>query len=197
MTGEGLLETVIPATAFVAIALFIVKELLEFVRRIRANQRKLAAIKRMIAREIELNAWAIRGMRQALSHIESYVNGTDERKPNIIREPSGRYKFEMRFANGNDGYSCPLESIRDEVQHKHLLDVASLDKKLFEHLEAAIGATAEIAHVRSSLFDLIDDEMWLEPFVEYAQKEFSRQEAQLTILYKACTGSSEIKQRIR
>ncbi|KRH98759.1 hypothetical protein AO057_04520 [Curvibacter sp. PAE-UM] len=86
---------------------------------------------------------------------------------------------------------------------KHLLEVATLDKDLFDLVEPALTATAELAHVRESLLyhgSSDEDDVarsHIQGFAEYAIGEIEEARTTLSALYRACTGKDLSEMRLR
>ena len=126
----------VPATVIGAIIIFAVKEVLEFRRRRKADQRKIQSIKHFIARDLELCAWAIDSYRGVL---DAFQQAEDEpgRQVRIFAEPSGRLHYEHW---GEDDDETPFRSggmFAPVVNgtSRFMLDIATLDKYLFEQSE--------------------------------------------------------------
>lgn len=86
---------------------------------------------------------------------------------------------------------------------KFLLEIATLDKTLFEIMEPAYDGLAEVDHVRESLLNidegdnLIPKYDYLAGFAEYALNELEEAEAALAKLYTHCTGRPLTQHRLR
>jgi hypothetical protein len=92
--------------------------------------------------------------------------------------------------------------IHKEQLEDNLLDVATLDEKLFPLAEAALTAVAELEHLRESLLyhgSEEDEEVRdVAPhFAEYSLKELAEAESALASLYKQCTGKELSNARLR
>jgi hypothetical protein len=64
-----MLAALLPSTVIVAVALFVLKEAIEAVRRWRAQRRQIKAFKILLARECELNQWANMSLKRAINEI--------------------------------------------------------------------------------------------------------------------------------
>lgn len=188
----------IPVTVAGAFLIFAIKEAIELARRRRADRRKIAAIKRFIARDLELCAWAISGYRSILRTFED----VDDMPSHLMRtfaEPSGR----LRFEHWDDGDESPFRSgsmiapVVNTFASKFMLDIATLDEELYHQVEAATDSLAELEHIKASIIEQTSRPMHRVPFVNYARKELSEIEAAITELYKICTGHHEIRARLR
>lgn len=184
------LSTLLPITVVVAVALFIVKEILEWVRRSRADRRKVEAFKTLLGRECELNNWAHRRLGEAVSKIKESYEGEEEYTYAIKRRESGEIVLEARDEDENLAASWPLPIVHTDIMGKLMLDVAMLDQALFGSLETAYDATINLNHLRQSLINFIEDhdDVHLEGFVDYAQRELPDVHVEMEELYQACTG---------
>jgi hypothetical protein len=63
------LPSILPVTVVAAITLFVLKEVLEFIKRWRADRRKGQAYRKVLARECELNLWAQWRLKETLREI--------------------------------------------------------------------------------------------------------------------------------
>lgn len=191
----------LPATVVVAITLFIVREVLEARRRRRSEARRLEAIRRLLAREVELNKWTERKLLDALSAVTEFSHD-DSTTLEVRRLSTGGDRFYRRPTDAPDGASFPLPAVYDAELRKHLLEIATLDKNFLEIAEAAVDAVAEMRHVRDSLVSYLsgDEETFpefLDGFASYGKEELKAGSGALTELYLACTGKDEIPIRLR
>lgn len=97
--------------------------------------------------------------------------------------------------------SIPL--VHRNLMSKFLLDIATLDKKLFDVMEPAYDALAELEHVRENFITFREDseilglEDFLAAFVQYALDELKEAESELRILYNHCTDKELTDHRLR
>tara|TARA_R110001599_G_scaffold305926_4_gene512349 strand:- start:570 stop:794 length:225 start_codon:yes stop_codon:yes gene_type:complete len=61
----------IPITVISAISLFVIKEITEVIRKRNASQRKISAIKCLLAEEIEINYWAWKNLVSLAKTVKS------------------------------------------------------------------------------------------------------------------------------
>jgi hypothetical protein len=193
--------TVLPIAVVVAIALFALKELLEFLRRYRAEARRKEAIHALLARECELNHWAIKSIRHIVMEVRDETAADPETKFSFVFPRSGKTLF--RVIRKEPGYRSggSLAAVHREVMDKNILEVAAIDKVLFAVLEPAYSAIANLEHVRASLTYYVDpeddqDKMHLEGFVEYALQELDGVYDDLNALYRVCTGRKLERHRV-
>jgi hypothetical protein len=193
----------LPATALVAVIIFVVKELLEVWRRYSSESRKLKAIKELLARECELNHWAIRSLRSIADELNAVADLDSVEAFSIEYAKSGRiYACIDSEAEGNYSKTA-IPVIHKEQLTKHLLEVATLDKALFGLVEPALTAVAKLEHVRESLLYHGSSEegdmarSHAQGFSEYATKEIEDARLAIFALYRACTGRELSDIRLR
>lgn len=190
--------TSIPAAVFTAIAIFIVKELLEFLRRRRADKRRLAVYKNILADECERNRWCTKSMRSIAKTV------TKEPRMYMVRnEPSGRTLFLTPDEDGDFSSGGILPVVHREKIEKLAPDIAQLDEALSKEVREALDALAELEHVRNSVIDYekpdsrADVAAFYESFWDYVKEELDDADKQIEALYLACTGKKLENHRLR
>jgi hypothetical protein len=188
-----------PLTVVVALILFILRETLELIKKHREKTRKLQAIKKMTARELELNLGAIKSVEEIIKTIRSPRDNA-KRQLVITRSETGDRYFKVLDAKDNILSGMALREVRSETMSKYMVDVAALDECLFKKFEDAYDATMELAHVWRSLIQHVNNKpenYLLDGFDEYALGELADSEKALDVLYKACTGKPLDSPRLR
>lgn len=194
---------VLPITAIVAIAIFAAKEVLEVVRRWKGDQRRLLALKTLLARECELNLWSVKTLRRIALEIDTTERPNPDTVVTIEKTNGGRPYALVLVENGQAGARYPIPRVHRDLMSKLLLEVATLDKALFQAMEPAYDALAELDHVREKLLGAPDapEELgqtsYLEGLAGYALDEIKEAEDALALLYKHCTGDELTKHRLR
>lgn len=197
------LLTLLPATALVALFVFLARESLEFFRRRGSDRRKIAALTHLLARECELNYWTIKALRYIVIQIPSEENPEAQGTLSIERTSSGRAYARITSWDGGSESHHGIPQVHRDLMSKFLLDVATVDQKLFLVMEPAYDALAEIEHVRDSLLaapeapHFIGQKDYLEGFAGYAKDELNEAETRLQALYKHCTGKDLTQHRLR
>jgi hypothetical protein len=194
------ISSILPVTVLAAAILFFIKEILEFSRRRSSERRRMQAIKILLARELELNNWARSRLRQTLDTVE---HGLKARPKHLLSARLYR-NGEVRFRAGQGGgfVSWPIDPFHNGAMAQHMLDVAILDRSLFEKLEEAFDTTSELIHVRRRLIDGLlneenDADQWLEGLLLYGKSQIEEAERSMSVLYKACTDKNFTAQRVR
>lgn len=197
------LLSLIPITVVAAVLLFILKETVEAIRRIRGDRRKVHALKALLARECELNLWTIKALRSILRNVPKPDDENPEVVVRIERRHDGLPIARIRLIDGGSDSTRGIPKAHRELMSKYLLDVATLDKELFQVLEPAYDAVAELEHVRESLIRVHDDEDeygengFFGFFAMYGLDELQETERALSALYTHCTGKALEKHRLR
>lgn len=191
----------LPATALVALLIFVAKEMLEVARRSSAERRRKEALRALLARECELNHWAIQSLRRIAGGLKGLVRPASEAF-RIEFAKSGRVYACVDDEEGGAGFKIPLPVVHKVHLQGSLLDIATLDKKLFVLAEAALTAIAELEHVREGFLyhGSAEDEEEREHadgFAEYAIGELEDAFVSISALYKECTGAELSGARIR
>lgn len=204
----GILElsSLVPISAVVAVALFCVKELLEFVRRRDSDARKISALKLLVARECELNHWTIKSYTRIVSELKDAAEIEDlEKRPSfdIIETSSDKRFFRTSEADGSESGQMWMPDVHRDVLGKYLLEIATLDSEFFEVSESAYDALAEVQHVQDHILeredqadfiDLADFDLGLG---EYSIRELGDAKDALDKLYLYCTGKGLTEHRLR
>lgn len=193
-------SSILPVTVVVAVALFVIKELFEGVRRHLGNRRKKQALRTLLARECELNHWTIKSIRHIVETIRE--ESKDNAQFEFIFPKSGKVLFRVTHKDSEFKSGSNLANTHREVMDKNLLEVATLDKKLYAALQPAYDAIADLEHVRQSLIYYVNpednqDKMHLDGFMNYAFDELEDIFKLLACLYKECTGKSLENHRLR
>lgn len=186
---------VIPVAVVVAICIFLAKEGLELVRRVRLNGRKLHAIKRFLAVECERNSFAI---EKIIGQVRAVDEAHEKGWPvEVEKKESGLTRLTVRPAG--KGYSSSvIRPIHMDAAQKYLFEIASLDGSMFEMMEGALDALGEAKHVRDSLIEYITTEpVHLGGFKDYAIGELDDALEAIRALYFKCTNEPLAKGRVR
>jgi hypothetical protein len=187
------LPALLPSTVIVAIALFVLREILEWNRRRHASARQVKAFKTILARECELNRWALESLKRALVE----MSGQSQAELEVDYEVEHKQSGQVIFKN-DDGSSWPLPQAHTELMRDNMFEVAALDEKLFSLLEPAYDSVEDLAHVRESLIEYMETgNKHLEGFIDYGLNELKDVESALENLFFACTRADLDKGRVR
>lgn len=125
------LTPILPATVIAAVILFVVKEAIEKFRRWRADLRKGQAFRLLLARECELNYWAVKKLKEALLSIQEHLSTDLSFEYRIDRRASGEIFFLELYDDGTLHSSGPLSDASTDLMKQIMIDVAALDRSLF------------------------------------------------------------------
>ncbi len=186
---------VIPIAVIVAIGIFLLKELLEYIRRERLNGRKLKAIRRFLAAECERNSFAIQKLNENVREVdEAHTHGW---KVFVDQLRNGLPRLTIEDDEGHHGSSI-IRPIHIEALQKYFFEVASLNPALFEVMEGTLDMLIEAKHVRESLLEYVtDDPQHLVGFAEYASEELDDALEAIRALYFKCTNEPLAAWRVR
>lgn len=190
---------IFPITVIVAISLFLIKELVELYRRVMADKRKISAMKKLLANEIERNNWVITSLKRHLKGVQSDWLESDYK---VINTQSRGYRIEVSRDGGSVGGS-PVFEVSTTVFDKILFELPVLDVSLFELAEKAYEGIAEVKHLSDSLVEnIINQKGHISPdfiigFSEYALEELEYSHKALCELYRKCTGKDLTSHKLR
>lgn len=167
----------VSAAVVTAIIIFVAKEFLEWRRKEKSKQRKMAAIYRLVAFELEKNFHAIRGYGSCLREIKLNFKSCEELdfykvKYSIATLPSGKRRFTVKRDDEHEsGRHYP--KVQSSILESKLEDIAELDKDSFLQTLEALENLKTLDHLVSSLADYFEPDSiaWLEGFVDYADRE--------------------------
>lgn len=185
-------------TVLVAISIFIVREVLEAMRRADVNGRRKLAIKTLLAAEIERNNYAVRTLREIISKVDEGL--ASKEKIEIMRDPNGRSRIKIGIKLGFISWQVP--HVHQEVLAKNIMDLALLDKFMFELALKTLDQLSELDHLRGSLIEQVTlrSEGQLEhlgSFSSYANRVLDDTHEKLERLYSLCTGRTLAAVRVR
>jgi len=183
-----LIDQFLPITALIAIALFVIKELVEFFKRSRERVRKIAALKILLSEELEKNHWAFKQLFSAMAALnpnnDEYFS-SQQFSLHVTRE--GKEHMRVRRDENEDLESNhPLLKFRFEMYERLLPSLAEVDAKLFHSVKNTYENLIELAHFRQTLTtwlageSLFDAEMtrdFLANFVDRKDKYFEKLES--------------------
>ena len=184
----------LPATALVAILIFFVKECLEGRRRKSADARKVRALKKVLARECQLNFSAIGRLRDILTEMQESGVPEDATRLSLSKSPAGGYVY-MITNHAGSGSGGVLVGIQRDSLQKYLVEIAGLNEGFYSKCEIALDGLSEADHVYQSLVHGPEKnfpstpENYYEGLIDYGLRELSDSIAALQELYLACTGS--------
>ncbi|MEL0608842.1 hypothetical protein [Vibrio echinoideorum] len=189
------MEIALPITVIFAVALFLVKEILEMVRKSQAKQRKLQAFKAVLKEELELNLWSWKKFESLLNRVR---DAGQSGSYCYFTSPAGTERFEVIDEQGH-GTGQVFPKVETEFHSKLLVDVAELDAEMYLKLLASYKALSELQHLRNRIVDFLNEDQNsdVENFANYTLEDLSPLYDELDKLYQYCTGSKLTEHRMR
>ncbi|OEZ50342.1 hypothetical protein JAB1_14570 [Janthinobacterium sp. MP5059B] len=192
---------VVPVTVVAAIAIFGIKEILEFRRRKIADVRKLSALKKLFARECELNAWTIKALVRIFQGFKDDPSDLDF--VTIATHKSGHVYLHVQDDSKNLLGQTWVPSVQREAMSKYSLDVATLSEEFYGLVEIALDGLAQTQHVRDYILQLGEENTFLDrsdysaSLADYSLEELADAQDALKKLYTYCTGKILEGHRLR
>ncbi len=189
--------SVLPVAAMIGLATFFARELFEFVRRFKANSRKIEAIRRLVKAECERNNYSIQSMIQQVNNIKFWI--PQGGIISIVKNHRSEPRLEIRYPEGELATSSPIRHIHTAILEKYLFEMASLDRFIFDEMEKMMDTLAEAKHIREGIIEYVsEDQTHLDGFVDhYAPTELDKTLEIIQDCYLAITGEPLAKKRIR
>lgn len=188
--------TLIPASALVAVCLFILREWLDWRRKSEARKNEIRALKKIFARECQL-AWNVKKQIKTLcKKFAPYEEKPMHECPldlSVTKTAAGKTRYTVT-ENDVPRWGGTLSEPSVATFTKHLYDVSKLDSEFYEKVNLAYTAVIELKHFYESLVDnedtaqLIGIDNVMFGFSGYALKEMIWIERELKVLYQYCTG---------
>ncbi|WP_254276938.1 hypothetical protein [Halomonas sp. 3H] len=195
----------LPVTVISAILLFILREILEAIKKKRESKRKLFAYKSLLAEELELNLWAQRQLLGIINEIEEQEKDHPDAKYTLVIKETGK-----EYIQGRDGdqfiFGCPIPPVQDKYYEVFISNIAELDEKLFDLAQSSYEEVRNMAHVRNGLIEGLLADQNDEPyphdirksgFFHYAKNELPDTFDAMNALYVECTGKQLKNFRLR
>ncbi len=186
--------SIVPISVMAAVALFFVKETVEFFKRKRERERKISAYKTLISEELRKNAWTIGELREMCADVgrESF------KSISYSKNSSGTEK--ITFTHQEGGNYSVLWPVHTSVFDKVVVDLAAIDEDLFKSAKATYEYLAEVRHIRQQFINFSEDESikhFVKGLSDYGQKILDNSEAALRKLFKECTGTELSEHKLR
>jgi len=201
----------IPATACVAIFLFVLREVLEHNRKKAVKEREISALKLILARECELN-WYVCGSIEDICKVFEPYESNKQTCPYIFKivdlpttqtryEITSKDKFEAEEVTGAEGGVVP--EVHTESISKHLFDIAKADREFYDKAQKVYDSVFELNHLKNSILDMpsikkiFGNTEMMVGFSGYALGSIAEIKINLKALHLFCTGKEEIVARLR
>ena len=195
----------LPIPVFIAIVLFVAREILDSIKKHNAKSRKIKAYKQLVAEELELNYGAYLSLKAIFSELEENKKEWD----------GGSY--EAKFKEAENLYvhvthdeklvmASPARKPSMAQHDKILVTIAELDNNFYEKLRCGYLKVIELNHLYDSLIKGLKASEFDEPFphtitesgfLSYALEECEKIYSELNELYLFCTNRKLKKSRLR
>ena len=191
---QSKIDSILPVSVLAAVVLFIVKEIVEFFKRSSERKRKISAYKILLSEEVEKNLFTLNYLISICHAIgDEHFTGISYR-----RTPSGSEQLAVHV--GREGGYGPLWNVYSSIFDKTVVDLAVIDKKLFEKSKNTYECLAEARHIRNSIIRICEDELfneYVKSFPRYGLGVLKVAVDALDILYVECTGRKLDRPKLR
>lgn len=188
------LSNAFPITVVAAIILFVVKEIVEFVKKTREKARKIAAYKALIAEELLKNAWSLKALKRLCFELQEPTLREIEYK----KSASGTERVIVRTEEGV--HETFFWKIHTAAFEKIMTDLAVSHSKLFKSAAEVYSLLAEVKHVRESIIDFAEFEMpkhMIKGLGDYGNNTLEEASAAVKSAYKTYTGEELVGHKLR
>lgn len=182
-----------PITVVVAVILFLTREVIDSIKRHRAERREKEAIGSLLSEELERNYWTYKVIFRTLKEVKEYREIFPATTFHFIYRHDGSVLYRCNrngeyedFSNGH-----ALVDAHEKIYERVLTEVAKLDGKLFESMQKAYYSVRRLSEFRNALISYIENEekngdnhfdFWL----EYAVKQEEEIYSDMNELYSQC-----------
>jgi hypothetical protein len=195
----------LPVTVIAATSLFILREILDYLRKRGERRRKSLAAKSLLRFEIERNYYTKNRLFEIVNDISDNFYGLEgpcEFSLTMTASSGAYYTRRDPGADEKIQAGMPLPRVFMAEFERWLPTIAEVDQKLFEITMTMYETIFELDHLRSSLVDYIsdgdeNDTHLLEGFVGYALRHAEDTNASFKDYYKKIANTEEIPIRMR
>ncbi|WP_164352753.1 hypothetical protein [Pseudomonas viridiflava] len=189
------MENLLPVTVVSAIALFFLKEIVEFFKKKSERERKINAYKVLVSEELLKNAWTIKQLRDFSREIQDDVF----EKMTFSKNARGEFRI-LIYREYCEPRSVALPVVHTAIFDKAVVDIAALDSRLFQMSRDFYEHLAEVKHIRDSILNFAEDESmakFIKGLPSYANSKLDDAEASSKALFKWCTGKEMERPKLR
>ena len=149
----------LPITVSVAIALFLLKEVLEIRRRFLERKRKTNAAKLLLSQELEKNHWALVSFFRVLQEIKDAQTSAPNAifRLQVARDGSEHYRVKEEPEDQDESGGW-IATFRTDTYEKQLATLAEYDQKLYEIINETYDEIFELIHYRETLTQFLAGE---------------------------------------
>lgn len=195
----------LPIPVFMALVLFVAREILESIKKRRAEARKIAAYKQLIAEEIELNYGAYLSLKNIFTELEENKEKWDGGTYEAKFKESGSLYVHVTY-EGKLVMASPARKPSSSKHDKVVVSIAEIDNQFYEKVRLGYSRVIELNHLYDSLIKGLKASEFDEPFphiitksgfLGYALNECEKIYSGLNELYIFCKGFKLEKGRLR
>jgi hypothetical protein len=194
------MSQILPITVIFAILLFVLKEILEAVKKANERKRKIKAMKALLAEEIELNHWVWKTLQSMMAKVEGEISESEATRFFIRRSNAGAERFEcLRPDNSFWGQGFP--AIKDDRYQKLAIDIASADAEFYRLASRCYSAISDLRHFRNGVYSYLDEEGdekgFRNGYISYVKDGLPAVYDSMNTLYVYCVGKKLELHRMR
>lgn len=188
------LQTVIPITAFIAILLFIFREIIDLIKKYKSKNTEIRTYKKLIARELEENLWTYKVVFKTIKQVKEHLDEFPNPDFSLIYTHDDRVLFRVRrMGEGTEltgGHS--LVGTKLSVFDRIIIELARSDDTFFDVIQGAYDAILDLESLRNSLIGYIQKEdpvniKSIEGWFVYALEQEQKILKKMDAAYKTCT----------
>lgn len=193
----------LPIMVTVAIALFLLKEILEIRRRALERKRKTNAAKLLLSQELEKNHWALFSFFRVLQEIKDSQASAPNAKFRLHVARNGSEHYRVKEEPDDEGESGGwIATFQTEIYEKQLATLAEYNQKLYKIINETYSEIFELIHYRETLTEFLAGEAiapdgMTEHFLSDLATEKDDYYNELNKGYRALTGKDLKEWRLR
>ena len=194
------MEIVLPITAFIAIAIFIIKEAIEGFKAKRTRENTKKTVSLLLAYELELNFWSVKHFFHLLSKLEK-IEHLDDVTLTLRKGIESNYSVKIEKPNGEfTGQAVP--PFHHSRFNTLTVQVAELGEETYKKVQEAYSSLNELEDYRSQALNLFAGNEWLsEPegtlaFLGYKSQSYNEFYSKLNEAYICLTGNQLKEHRL-
>ncbi len=150
---------VIPITAFIAIFLFISREILDLIKTKRKKKNTRSSIKLILKYEFERNFWSLKNLFQLWESLRQYES-LKEIKLDLQKGIENNYSITVHEKSSQSWFNQALPPFYFDRFEKSILAVSELGSVSFEKIQNAYSALRELENLRNITLNLFAGVEW-------------------------------------
>jgi len=187
----------LPLAVYVAILIFILREILDSIKKRAAVKRKRGAFKLLLAQELEINNYAFRAIFETIKDLNEIVNSSLPELSKVTfhlnARENGVIEYQKKYSPTDSIHSgWPIPVVKRDLYNRLLPEIAEIDKKLFNLVTETYTEIGELEHLRNGILEYTmeaDKKMFLSGFPEYGLAMKNDIFSAMDKLYQYCSNS--------